>query len=175
MKEYGFELFDLDANNIEKFLLDCKSGMISQRYHACLFKALSKLLWLTWDDRTQRGVNEKNDPFWYLKSDMAQEIQVALGLSDESEERPLYLFTISTEKIDAENFILFRPTFCDADFNEYYRPTPQDFEAHGLTHPSRNTITINNIQYKVDRRPECVVQSRYITIRDIVELRYLTT
>jgi hypothetical protein len=175
MREYGFELFDLDVKNIEKFLLDCQTGMVSQRYHECLFKALSKLLWLTWDERTQRGISGKNDPFWHLQSDTSQEIQVVLGLGDVVEDRPLYLITISTENIDADNFVLFRPTFCDADFNEYYGSAPQNFDAHGLTHFRDKTIKINNIEYKIDRHPECIALSRHIRARDVVELRYLTT
>jgi len=168
MRFYGKLLFDEDENEVEKFIIDYTQGIQDEMYSECLFKHDFKLIWMTWDI-------EKNasNPFCFMQFNKSEEVTVTLGLDDRYFKPPLLLFYLDIDKIIEPNFVMYRPTFCDSDFYENFKPTPLDFKQHGLTYPLKIRIEENDKFYTPHRRPETVVRSKFIKLDRIEKVIYL--
>jgi hypothetical protein len=164
LQEYGGE-FSHEEDEVDKFLKTLLSGEKDEDCIHYLFRAGHILLWVTWG-------NKGDNPFPFLPSsdneypDSDQsacwEVRVALALGKEYESRVL-LFFADFEKIKDKGGKFFRPTFCDADFGEHFRPAPLGFNDHGLTWPLGKK-DYEEKEHKKEGRPEAVVRSEHIVL-----------
>jgi hypothetical protein len=157
---------------IDEFFTDIQSSdavtIIKEKYADCkaiTFKDEKCLLWITWD-------NHGDNPFPFLHSSdneypdryksTCQEVRIALAL-DKSYKPDVLLFFVDVDKLDNQDAqVLFRPTFCDADFGEDFRPTPINFIDHGLTWQLGEPYSEEDHPKK--GRPEAVVRSRNVIL-----------
>jgi hypothetical protein len=159
--------------NIQK--PDAKTN-IEELYSDCLnyiFKEKEFLLWVTWDDK---GDNlfpflPSTDDNKYPDPDKStrQKVKETLGLvydKKEDNESEMLLFFVDVDTLeDNGSPLFFRPTFCDADFVEFFRPTPIDFNKHGLTWPVGKSYS--DEEHPKKGRPEAVVRSKHIVLGTI--------
>jgi len=170
------DAFGGDDNEIDKFIDDACNGMINprykeERYYRCLFKEDYKLIWLTWEECGDDVRNE--DPFCFMRYRNASEVRITLGLDERYYKSELLLFYVNIDKVDISDFVLYRPTFCDSNFYENFKPTPLNFKSYGLTQPLSDVIVVNGISYHPERRPECVLKSKYMNYGLIDKVEYI--
>ncbi|MDR1089642.1 MAG: hypothetical protein LBL79_01090 [Prevotella sp.] len=151
---------DVIALAFKDFFDKLQKGDIDEIEPDCLFKEENKLVWVTWD-------NNNDDPFSFNQSDTCLGIQTALGLDEKYTGPKILLFIVNVDKLKKED-IFFRPTFCDADFGENFRPTPVDFNDHGLTWPLGEAYSEE--EHSKKGRPEAVVQSKYLVLSVIEKM-----
>jgi hypothetical protein len=135
----------------------------------CPFKKEKCLIWVTWE----RNKAHAADPFYFSKSDTCREIKEILGLDDDRAIPPLLLFIVDARELTAQGVDLSKPTFCDADFGEKFRPTPLDFTLHGLTWPFSPTDSYSEKKHREKGRPEAVIQSRHMVLSKIKKVKLL--
>jgi hypothetical protein len=100
-----------------------------------------------------------------MSDNTCREVQIALRL-DKYYAHNVFLFLVDVTKLkDRGSHLFFRPTFCDADLGENFRPTPVDFIAHGLTWPLGEKYLEKEHPQK--GRPEAVVRSEHIVLGKI--------
>ena len=127
-----------------------------------LLKAPFKLVWLTWDE------SATSHPFNFCGALTSENVWTALALSDDFRGEELLIFHF---EIKDKSFEIFRPTWCDADFFDKFRPTEsdpkkrKDYEVRwGQTMPVRPYAL--NHGYK-HRRPEGVVKADTLTLSSL--------
>lgn len=154
------------ASFIDKLCFD--KLLISDRHLDIQLQKKDRLIWCTWD------IQNFNNPFDFLSTQFAEEARTALGLGHLSNER----FIAFTYKIKTN--YLYRPTIYDSGFNIHFRPAPPNLESHGRIH------TLNNGKYQIKGKdysltpeafnlPEAVIRGSNITVRNILECKYLTS
>lgn len=115
-------------------------------------KGKDGLTWLTW-------CNVKPmEPFNFSLISTSpkvikEEIYKALALWDNYLSNVVYVFNIVADKINTD---LYRPTICDAENNDLFRPAPDKDSPFGLTCPRGLT--------QADGRPEGVIFSKLLLI-----------
>jgi hypothetical protein len=153
-----------------------KDGVIGEKILGCLFNEENFLIWVTWDK------NNEDNPFSFLTSANEnpvsnrspwRQVQVALGLDEEKYAgQHILLFFADSNKLEKRDDKLFRPTFCDADFGQNFRPTPVDFNDHGLTWPLGEAYSEE--EHPKKGRPEAVVRSKHIAMKTIEKMVLIT-
>jgi hypothetical protein len=156
-KEIDKKIGLLKNKNVEDIFTRLDSGVIEKQYHDCIFhKEKEYLRWVTWDN------DMKDEPFPFMKNNTCREVQAALGL-DERYTHNVRLVFINVVKLNNKvTRLLFRPTFCDADFGENFRPAPLGFDKHGLSWPLGEKYSEE--EHLKRGRPEAVVQNKHIVL-----------
>lgn len=168
MRSYGQDWFDSDENEVEKFIINYSQGIYDDSYSDFLFKNDFKIVWMTWEK-----TSDVHNPFYFMKYNKSEEVTVTLGLDNRYFKPPLLLFLVDVTKVNELDFKMYRPTFCDSDFYENFKPPPLDFKDHGLTQPLVGTISDNGNSYNPERRPETVVRSQYVKLDKVKKVIYL--
>jgi hypothetical protein len=125
LNEYShkFTKFTVD-DLIEQLLYDTKG--IDAKFKDIKFKEIGRIIWLTWD-----GITFSDNPFVSLKTNYAEEALTALGLGFDSYKNQEFLsFIFDTKCKDMK-----RPTICDSDYNDFFRPTEFSYKKNGILHP----------------------------------------
>lgn len=168
MKAYK-KYFNRDNRKLSKYISQLKDGVKDDEISGFLFKEEYKLIWMTWDDS-----NIKGNPWSFLQTSTIDEIRIVLGLNDSYAPPSVLLCEINTGDNKNDKLKLFKPTFCDADFYENFRPTDESFKLYGLTEPLAKKITVNGKELFFKRRPEGVTKSKHVTVRHLRAMRELT-
>nr|WP_067054004.1 hypothetical protein [Mucilaginibacter sp. L294] len=109
-----------------------------------------KLVWLTWDEKG------KEDPFAFLGAVTSNNAFTAFALDDYYKGQELISFCFRLDRSIAD-FLIFRPTWCDATFFDKFHPTDPNLESKwGLTFPESTYPVKDDYEY---RRPEGVINA----------------
>lgn len=121
------------------------------------------LIWATWSTDPA-----SEDPFHFLRFDMADEARACLGLAQTMRDS---LIILAYEK--PSSLKLYRPTIADAGVFTFFQPPPQGHDAHGITRAWDSflnpAISAFDPNYSPIPRPEAV---HYSTGTTVELLRY---
>lgn len=165
LKQFHFSLFEEEKeinNFIEDLCTNTKS--INPKYENIPLKDDNRLIWMTWDN-----IDYTNNPFFFLKNKYAEEALTALGLGYPNyKNTELLAFSFITSSRH-----LYRPTICDSDYNNYWRPTLLVDNDYGIIKPLNDGIYfILENQFEISKAfmklPESTNFGSFYIIKNII-------
>lgn len=116
-----------------------------------LLKFSNRLIWVTWDEF------DEVDPYNFLHTLSVDAICDAMALDKSYRNKQLALLYFMVDPNRLDQFPIYRPTWCDANFFDKFSPTDPSKEIRwGQTSP---TVQLNLKPNYQERRPEGVVLS----------------
>ncbi|MDR2469156.1 MAG: hypothetical protein LBD27_01580 [Tannerella sp.] len=165
-KKY-FGLFLYDEVELKTFVDGIKNiDTVKEKFKDDLDSTLKEyLIWVTWEVKE----DFEDNPFYFDNSDTCEGVQMALALDEIYKTPNVILFIVDAGKLNRDALV--RPTFCDADFGNKFRPAPIRFTAHGYTYPlSEPPLPYSEEKHLKEGRPEAVIRSEHIVLSKIKEV-----
>jgi len=118
------------------------------------------MLWFTWDEDCE------SHPHQFIKDRTAENLWKAFALSDDYLNKELLAFYLKETSVEKFDFTIYRPTWCDADFFDKFKPTGHDEVRWGQTAPIEDYPLKKGFK---KRRPEGVAKSGEVTLKFLSE------